>query len=111
MSMLPDSLKEYLEMQPEYIRDVVLEQYMRSKLIKGALENPIGKTILNEVITAIRDKMLIILKAAWAKPDDKAIIIQRASEEISLLNEILQRWAKLIELGESHALKAGKIRK
>jgi hypothetical protein len=84
-------------------RDAVLDQIIRNRLIKEALDTPQGNALLNSTIDTIADKTKAIVGCCTLDFDkDQTDRIQRLATEIHVAFNLMKDWAKILIAGEKH---------
>jgi hypothetical protein len=96
----------YVSTFPEKTRDVVVEQVMKGKLLKQALNTISGKVILNSAIDEIHKNLNSIINLCISeKRETKERIglqIEYYANEVLVTYRLMKTWAQIIEDSEKH---------
>ena len=95
----------YVSSFPEKSRDIVVEQVMKGKLLKQALNTVSGKVILNSAIDDIHKHLTAMINLAINRKNKiKSPIeeIERHAQEMLTIYYLMQQWAQIIEDSEKH---------
>lgn len=97
-------IEEYINnFYDESSRDAVVTQIMKCRVVKDAIQTPVGKALLNAVIDSIRDKIMALLGSCTKKTKaDQTEKIRQEALEIHVMYNLLKEWAQIIVDGEKH---------
>ena len=107
---MPQSdLMDYVANYAEHSRDAVVEQIMKGRLLKQAIETPAGKVIINSAIDDIHQKIMKIVGLCTKPGEATALEIGTLGQEIAIIFKLIMSWADILVNGEKHeeAMKGG----
>ena len=84
-------------------RDAVLDQIMRNRLIREAMDTPQGSALLNNIIDTIAKKTRAIVNSCTIESKkDQTDRIQKLASEIYVAFNLMKDWAQILVAGEKH---------
>lgn len=84
-------------------RDEVLDQIIRNRLIKDALDTPQGNALFNSIVDTIAEKTRAIVGCCTIDSEtDQMDRMQRLATEIHVAFNLMKDWAKILVAGERH---------
>lgn len=98
----------YVSTFPENSREVVVEQIMKGKLLKQAMNTTAGKVIINSAIDDIHKKLMAIInlcisdKKSTAKGQALGSQIEQCAKEMLVTYRLMRGWAEIIMNSDRH---------
>ena len=98
-------LATYVSGFSENLRDPIVEEITKAKLIQKAIQTDAGKVIINTAIDSIHQKVMGIIGCCAAEKDSltkKIAKIEYYVNEIIVTYNLIRDWADIIENGKKH---------
>lgn len=96
-------LATYVSGFSENMRDPIVEEITKAKLIQKAIQTDAGKVIINTAIDNIHQKVMAILGCCSIKSlTEKMARVEQLTNEIMITYDLIRDWANIIENGEKH---------
>lgn len=83
-------------------RDAVVEQIMKARIIRKAMETETGKALFNSAVDSISRKIMSIVGSCTDKEADQTEKIRKTATEIHVAFNLLREWATIIVDGDKH---------
>ena len=97
-------IDEYIStFRDEAMREAVVDQIMKCRVIRDAMGMPTGKALLNNVIDELRNKLQSLVDACTKKTKiEQTEQLRKSAYEIYVMYNLLKDWADIIVNGEKH---------
>ncbi len=98
-----EKLEKYITGIVPANRDAVLDQIVRNRLIKDALDTTQGNALLNTIIDTIAEKTRAIVGCCTIdSTEDQTERMQRLATEIHVAFNLMKDWAGILVAGKVH---------
>lgn len=97
-------IDEYIStFRDEAMREAVVDQIMKCRVVRDAMGMPAGKALLNHVVDEVRNKVQSLVDSCTKNSKkDQTEQLQQAAMEIYIMYNLLKGWAEIIVKGEEH---------
>jgi len=94
-------IAKYVSGFTENSRDAVVDQIVKGKLLRQAIEMPGGKAIINSAIDDIHRKIMTMVMSC-GKPERNYADIETLATEIYIIHGLIRNWAQILVDAERH---------
>ena len=96
-------LATYVSGFSENMRDPIVEEITKAKLIQKAIQTDAGKVIINTAIDSIHQKVMGIIGCCSIRSlTEKMARVEQLTNEIMITYDLIRDWADIIENGKLH---------